>query len=166
MIPTARLLLTEKAQAALLNAAARSHPTETGGILIGVYADGHPWVSRVVEVTTRDRGRAHFRIPAGATHAAVVAARSHDERLGYLGDWHSHPRDIGPSATDLTTLGLISMRHPLQPNPTQIIVRRNQSGYALDARRFIGLAARECSVHLTGDLPNPPSDKDNPLGTP
>jgi proteasome lid subunit RPN8/RPN11 len=151
---SARLLITEMARAALTAAAARAHPCETGGILIGVYADGHPWVTTAVEIDSPDSGRSHYRIPAGTTHNAVRAARARDDRLGYLGDWHTHPCDVGPSGTDLTTLGLISMRHPLRPNPTQIIVRRTNDGYVLDARRFIMFAARECSIGLTGDLPH------------
>lgn len=154
MTGPAILRITEKANAALVGAAARSHPSETGGILIGVYAHGQPWVSAVVEFATSDRSRTHYRIPAGTTQAAVLAARANDRRLGYLGDWHTHPGDVGPSTTDLATLGLISIRHPLQPNPTQIVVRRTHRGYVLDARRFIGVAARECSISLTGDLPD------------
>lgn len=159
MSTSARLLITETTHTALTAAASRAHPCETGGILIGVYADEHPWVTAAVEIESKDRGHAHYRIPAGTTRNAVLAARTHDDRLGYLGDWHSHPRDLGPSSTDIATLGLISVRHPLRPNPTQIVVRRTGECYVLDARRFIAFAARECSISLTGDLPRPPADK-------
>jgi proteasome lid subunit RPN8/RPN11 len=132
-----RLLITENARSTMTTAAARAHPDETGGILIGVYLDGHPWITTAIEITTTDKGRSHYRIPAGTTQAAVLRARAIDHRLGYLGDWHSHPDDVGPSRTDLATLAFISMKQPLLPNPTQIVVRRTNDGYTLDARRIV-----------------------------
>lgn len=146
------LRIAEKAQSTMVIAAARAHPVETGGILVGVLADGQPWVTEAIEIVSADRGRSHFRIPAGATRPAVLRARASDHRLGYLGDWHSHPADVGPSRTDLASLGVISIKHPLQPNPTQIVVRRTDHGYVLDARRIVGLAMRTCVIALTGSL--------------
>ena len=67
--------------------------------------------------------------PAGLTTPAVLRARTADHRLGYLGDWHSHPHDVGHSRTDLASLALISIKMPLQPNPTQIVVRRTDHGF-------------------------------------
>jgi proteasome lid subunit RPN8/RPN11 len=148
------LKITEAAQTAMVAAASHAHPDETGGILVGVYLEEEiPWVTLAIEIPTTDRGRAHYRIPAGATQPAVLGARVRDSRLGYLGDWHSHPGDFGPSYTDLATLALISIKKPLQLNPTQIIVRRTESGYELDARRFVALTARKCNIVLTGPLP-------------
>jgi proteasome lid subunit RPN8/RPN11 len=134
-------------------AASRSHPIETGGVLIGVHLQGHPWIVTAIEIATDDRGASHFKIPAGATQKAVKGARAADPRLGYVGDWHSHPRDVGPSTTDLTTLGLISIKHPQEPNPALVILRRREVGYRLDARRVTALRARRCDIHLVGDLP-------------
>lgn len=162
-----RLLMTETARSALTAAATRAHPYETGGILIGVHADGHPWVTDVLEIPTTDRGHSHYRIPAAATQAAVLNARTLDRRLGYLGDWHSHPRDIGPSRTDIATLAATSLRHPREPNPTQIVVRRTDHGYVLDARRFVGLTHRICAVGLTGNLAQTrPAGSDGDPGAP
>jgi proteasome lid subunit RPN8/RPN11 len=165
---SAQLRITETAQATMIAAAARAHPDETGGILIGVYLDVHPWITTVVEIPTTDRGRSHYRIPAGATHAAVLHARAMDHRLGYLGDWHSHPRDVGPSPTDLASLALISMKKPRLPNPTQIVVRRTDHGYTLDARRIVTLTPRVCTIGLTGSLPvaTPPEDEPSGRGDP
>lgn len=138
----------------MTTAAKRAHPDETGGILIGVYIDGHPWVTSAVEIASTDRSRSHYKIPAGTTHAAVRRARAIDNRLGYLGDWHSHPHDVGPSPTDLASLALISMKQPKMPNPTQIVVRRTDHGYLLDARRIVTFTPRSCTIGLTGSLPN------------
>lgn len=136
-------------------AAAREHPCETGGILLGVYVDGQPWVTSVVEIPTAERGRHHYKIPGGTTRAAVRNARETDHRLGYLGDWHSHPCDIGPSTTDLISLGRISVRRRKEPNPTLVVVRTTANGHALDALRVVAVRPRRCEVRLAGNLPPP-----------
>jgi proteasome lid subunit RPN8/RPN11 len=149
------LVLSESAETAMVVAAARAHPNETGGILVGVHLDGEPWVTRAIEIATDDRGRRHYKIPSGATQPAVRAARRVDPRLGYLGDWHSHPADIGPSPTDLATLAVFSIKHPRTPNPTLIVVRNNPDGRVLDARRIVTVTPRICDLRLAGDLPPP-----------
>ncbi|OOK65323.1 hypothetical protein BZL29_7990 [Mycobacterium kansasii] len=154
MNTSTQLWITEAARNAMTTAAARAHPDETGGVLIGVYLDGHPWIIKAIEIPTSDRGRSHYRIPAGATHAAVLTARAADHRLGYLGDWHSHPRDVGPSPTDLASLAMVSMKKPRLPNPTQIVVRRTDYGYDLNARRIVALFPHVCTIRLTGGLPS------------
>lgn len=141
----------------MTTAAARAHPYETGGILIGVHLGEHPWVTVIVEIPTNERDRSHYRIPAGTTQAAVLRARAADSRLGYLGDWHSHPHDVGPSLTDLASLARISLKYPRLPNPTQIVVRRTDHEYTFDARRIVLLTPRICTIGLTGSLPLDPS---------
>lgn len=153
MNTSTRLWITEAASTAMTAAATQAHPDETGGILIGVYLDGHPWVTTAVEIPTTDRGRSHYRIPGGTDHPAVLGARAADHRLGYLGDWHSHPHDVGHSPIDLASLALISIKAPRQPNPTQVVLRRTDHGYTLDARRIVTLVPRVCTITLTGGLP-------------
>lgn len=150
------LVVSESAAAAMTAAAARSHPSETGGILVGVHLDGQPWVTASIEIATAERGRHHYKIPRGATQPAVRDARRSDPRLGYLGDWHTHPADVGPSPTDFASLGRISLKHPRSPNPTLVVVRKTSSGYVLDARRIVALAPRTCALRLVGDLPELP----------
>ncbi|WP_229052483.1 Mov34/MPN/PAD-1 family protein [Aeromicrobium sp. Leaf350] len=148
-----KLLIVESAVMAMTRAAQKSYPLETGGILVGVHATGEPWVTSAIEIPTSDRGSHHYRIPQGATQATVRAARRDDPRIGYLGDWHSHPSDVGPSPTDLASLAYISMRHPLTPNPTSIVLRRTEAGYVLDARRIVAVKPRFCVIRHTGNLP-------------
>jgi proteasome lid subunit RPN8/RPN11 len=150
--PAPLLWVTESAVRQLSDAAKASHPDETGGILLGVYAGGVPWVTRTVEIPTKERGPRRFLIPAGRTTSLVKQAREDDPRLGYLGDWHSHPADVGPSKTDLMSLGLVSVRHPRQPNPTLVVVRRRGEGrYGLDTRRIVTVRPRICVVTETGE---------------
>lgn len=170
--PDPILHVSESAKNHMASAAARAHPNETGGILVGVHLDGHPWVTTAIEIESHDRGRHHYKIPAGQTQPAVRAARQTDHRLGYLGDWHTHPHDVGPSPTDLATLGVISLRHPRQPNPTLVVIRNTGHGYAIDARRTVTVTPRSCTIRLVGDLaPQPPppfpdDDEEDPNPTP
>ncbi|MWV57782.1 Mov34/MPN/PAD-1 family protein [Rathayibacter sp. VKM Ac-2754] len=148
------LLLSESAQASMITAAAEAHPNETGGILVGVQTDGgHPWATCTIEIATNDRGRHHYKIPFGTTQSSVHAARRADSRLGYLGDWHSHPADVGPSPTDLATLAMYSIKHPRTSNPTLVVVRNTLHGYILDIRRIVVVTPRSCELRLTGELP-------------
>lgn len=151
--PAPLLVISESAQAAMVAAAVQAHPYETGGILIGVHLDSQPWVTRAIEIPSPNRGRHHYKIPAGATQPAVHAARRGDPRLGYLGDWHTHPADVGPSPTDLATLAIFSIKHPRTPNPTLVVVRNSADSYTLDTRRILAIAPRTCEVRLAGDLP-------------
>ena len=159
--PAPLLVISESAKAAMVAAAAKAHPDETGGILVGVHVDNQPWVTRAIEIPSPHRGRHHYKIPAGATQPAVHTARRDDPRLGYLGDWHTHPDDVGPSPTDLATLAIYSIKHPRTPNPTLVVVRNAFDGYTLDTRRIVTVAPRVCEVRLAGDLPRPQASSDN-----
>ncbi|MGI5190356.1 Mov34/MPN/PAD-1 family protein [Promicromonospora sp. CA-289599] len=147
-----QLILSESAEYGMIRAAIKAHPTETGGILLGVYVDGKPWVTRAIEIPSSDRSRRHYKIPLGATHPAVYTARRDDHRLGYLGDWHTHPANVGPSPKDLATLALFSLKHPRAPNPTLVVVRNTADGHVLDTRRIVTAAPRPCEIRLAGDL--------------
>jgi proteasome lid subunit RPN8/RPN11 len=155
-----RLLLAESAFDQMRRAASLAHPLETGGILVGVHADLQPWATMAIELRTSSRGRTHYRLPGGATQPAVMRARAIDQRLGYVGDWHSHPADVAPSRTDLATLRLISYLRPRLPNPTLLVLRRSDADeYNLDARRIIAVNPRRCAVRITGDLPRVANDR-------
>lgn len=135
------------------DAAAASHPLETGGILVGVHAGGRPWVTTAIEIRSEERGVGHYRLPGRTTRSAVLEAQRTDPRVGYLGDWHSHPRDTGPSAIDMASLAMMSMARIATPNPLLIVVRRRDSLYALDIRRMRFGVPITCAVTLSGDLP-------------
>jgi proteasome lid subunit RPN8/RPN11 len=153
------LLIAESAVDQMKGAASLSHPLETGGILVGVHTDQQPWAIMAIEVPTSNRGRAHYHLPGGATRPAVLRTRAIDHRLGYIGDWHSHPADVPPSTTDLASLRLISYLHPRLPNPTLLVLRRtDEDEYDLDALRITAVNPRRCAIRITGNLPRPTHD--------
>lgn len=154
--PVKPVLLAESASTALRRLAKRSHPKETGGILLGVRNGDRPWVTRAIEIPSIDRGRNHYRLPAGATTPAVAHAREKDPRLGYLGEWHSHPSDVGPSPTDRATMRRLALRHP-RTGLLLIVVRRRESDSWLDAREMTFPLLHRRELTLTGDLDAEPS---------
>ncbi len=107
-IDRARALMEERAllsTAALKEAtlqARTSAPRETGGILIGYWSGTDPVVAGFLPVPDQTAGRRHYV----RRHAlAQQALREHllavqDERLGYIGEWHSHPEPQPPSGVD------------------------------------------------------------------
>lgn len=131
-----------------------STPIETGGILVGLLADDGPWVTHAFQIETAERSSVRFELPAGVTQDLVRSARTVDPRLGYVGDWHSHPADVGPSSTDMRSLSGLARgarRFGDRP-PVMIVVRRRKDEWAFDARhvRRSLLALRRTTIVLTG----------------
>lgn len=148
-----RAYVTESALGRLTRAAERAAPYESGGILAGVLTRDRVWITSVIEVRTRDVRRSRFRIPRGVTHPAIEALRTNDDRVGYIGDWHSHPADVGPSQTDRSTLRSIA---------SGVFVRRRLLGLVRDTTEGWRLELWACEglrrwtnvpYELTGPLP-------------
>jgi Prokaryotic homologs of the JAB domain len=134
-------------------AAGRSHPHETGGILIGVWADGRPWVTHVFEVKSPESGPTHYVLPAGATRVHVEEMRRADTRIGYLGDWHSHAMDAAASDVDSQTVRrLVGAAGPDAGEIVLLIARRRCRDYVIDAHLADRLGVRKASIVRTGDL--------------
>jgi integrative and conjugative element protein (TIGR02256 family) len=91
-----------------------AHPRETGGLLLGWWEGMMPIVADVIEVpdprATRTRWTRHEQSAASALEAALTSPR--DPNLGYVGEWHSHPADLGPSSRDISELRSISRQYP------------------------------------------------------
>ena len=94
------MLLAESAETVLQRAASTADPTETGGLLLGSWSRQRPCVTHVLVVPHAQPRLAHYFLPAGLTHPLISCARRVDRGLGYLGEWHVHPVDTGPSRTD------------------------------------------------------------------
>lgn len=152
-----RVWITEAAEAALRKAAGESDPLETGGLLLGVQRNGEPWITAAIEVLDSSRSDSRFEIPAGVTPVLVDHARGRDGRLGYLGDWHSHPLDLPASPTDLQTLARNDRRRRRRHGPALLLlVRATVAGWRLEAVSSHGKRARALLLLLTGPLPAAP----------
>lgn len=155
------VLLAESAAEELIKRSGSSIPFETGGILLGMLGDGEPWIVRAIEIPSATPAPRAYKLPAGVTKAAVGEARKKDPRLGYLGDWHSHPADAAASGIDIRTYlrSLWFAFRQTEQLPLLVIVRLTSSGWVLDAvaaQRWPPLL-RRMGLILTG--PPPPVDE-------
>lgn len=150
-----RVWVSEKARGAMVTAATTAHPRETGGVLVGVRAGrlgaGRPWVTHAVEVPSPRSGATHYELPASARERVVKRLRKADARLGYLGDWHSHPINIDPSGIDVASVASISTTGDC-PNPLLFVLRRVNGGYEIDCRQWTGASLRPLRVLDAGPL--------------
>ena len=134
-------------------AAGCAHPRETGGILVGVWAEGRPWVTHAFEVESRESGIAHYVLPAGTTRGVVEGLRRADPRLGYLGDWHTHPMDAPASGVDRQTVQKLTGTVDSGDGEIVLLVaRRRLCDYMIDAHLADRRGVRPASIVRTGDL--------------
>lgn len=107
--------------------AKRTDPLETGGVLLGYWADtGEVVVASVVgpgpaAVHRRDR---FLPDHAYQEREVALAYRESGRRITYLGDWHSHPSGLGTlSRRDRVTLRRIGNNPGARaPRPLMAIV--------------------------------------------
>lgn len=107
MTPPDRYTITvlPSARNTIVAAAATALPMETGGILIG-WRGGGPdngcTVARAVEVADARSDRCTYQRNHTAADLALqrVLDRLADPELGYVGEWHSHPKNEPPSPRD------------------------------------------------------------------
>ena len=154
-----RAWLTEAARDVIIAAAAAAaaaHPNETGGVLLGVLTRGRPWITTATEVAHAGATGAYYELEAGAAPAVVDAMTLHDPRVGYLGEWHSHPADFGPSPLDERSMRGIAADPTAEcAHPVLIIARRCGSDYQLDACQLQRRRLRTLQIIDAGPLPQP-----------
>jgi proteasome lid subunit RPN8/RPN11 len=161
-----RAWLTESARDVITAAAAAAHPNETGGVLLGVLTRSRPWIITAAEVPHAEATGTYYELQGGAAPVIVDAMTVLDPRLGYLGEWHSHPADVGPSPLDAQSMrGVAADPTAGCEHPVLIIARRRGSNYELDARQLQRRRLRVLHVIDAGPLP-PHATKFEPFPQP
>ena len=131
--------LTSEASTTILKRPALAYPNETGrGSLVGLTTEsGEPWIVEAVELESAPPSPASYRLPPGKTQAAVDRLREGDGRLGYVGEWHSHPNASDRSTTDERTMKSLA-REPnlVGSSPVLIVARREEGEYELAGSRL------------------------------
>lgn len=97
------ITLTDQARQALIAVARRSAAIERGGLLVGFREGSDILVEDILEVPDTRAGRTTYlrrEGPARAALDAYLARPGTDKLVGYVGEWHTHPRPVGPSAVD------------------------------------------------------------------
>ena len=147
------MLLAESAEALIREAAVHAHPHETGGILVGVWTEGRPWVTHACEVASAESGPTRYVLPAGATRIRVDRMQRADSRLGYLGDWHTHPMDAAASGVDRQTVRKLTRSSGLEAGEVVLLVaRRRGQDHVIEAHLANPAWVRNVSIVRTGDL--------------
>lgn len=104
-----RVTVLTSARETIAAAASAALPKETGGILVGWRGGGTTegcTVVRAVEVPDARSGRCTYERKHAAADLALqqVLDELSDPELGYVGEWHSHPRNQPPSPQDRSSL--------------------------------------------------------------
>ena len=96
---------------------------------------------------------AHYVLPAGVTRSLVEQMQCTDSRLGYLGDWHTHPMNAAASRVDRQTVRrLTETMGPDSGEVVLLVVRRRGGDHAIDAHLADRCGVRPVSIVRTGDL--------------
>jgi hypothetical protein len=149
------VLITEATTASLKAMAAAALPCETGGILVGVRASRTVWIVGAIELGV-DRSPGHYKVPGDATRPAVLQARETiDPRVGYVGEWHTHTDDSGPSSTDRMAMRAVAwfVPRPTAGGPYLLLVRQTASGSIVSGYRAKFPFLRTVDLSATGPLP-------------
>lgn len=113
--PIGNAWLARQVLASLTREAERATPKETGGILLGYWADDVPVITRAVGPGPEAlHGRYGF-MPDHKYQEKEIARlyEASDRTIEYLGDWHTHPgaaADLSPK--DEATLKTIAAHRP------------------------------------------------------
>ena len=150
----ASINLSETALSTAYSKAADAMPVETGGVLIGCEVAGRITISNAIEIPDRDARCDRYGVPAGAATTAVELTRASDPRVGYVGEWHSHPSPSPPSVTDQATM-LDIAQNPDTANPVLLIVTPDAA--EPDIQVFVTTAAglKPAGITMCGDLADP-----------
>lgn len=91
----------------------RRRRRETGGICLGWRTEAGVYVERLVQVLDRDASSVAYRRRRDSAEAAlqrVLAELVVDSPVGYVGEWHSHLSNAGPSLVDRWELWRLSLQ--------------------------------------------------------
>ncbi len=101
-----RLLIARTALARATTAATTAGRTETGGVLIGFRAASDVYVTNALVVPADAASGTRYVSTEASRDAALARFREKhpDDRLGYVGTWHSHLGTSKASSTDKRSL--------------------------------------------------------------
>ena len=104
---SAQIELKQKAYDVIVSETAKSLPVETGGILLGYHEDMDLVVTDALVVDNRQASTDRYvrdDVLANELLHAFLTQRASDDPTGYIGEWHSHPKPVGPSIRDLAAI--------------------------------------------------------------
>jgi proteasome lid subunit RPN8/RPN11 len=129
-----QISLSRQARSVVEGAAARAHPRETGGILLGWWEEPAVRVELAVEVPDPDATGHGWTRHERAAQLALDEARRAAEHpwLGYVGDWHTHPAVCDASRNDVIAIRRASRQYD---HPLALLVHRADGTFDARAAR-------------------------------
>ncbi|WP_404385902.1 Mov34/MPN/PAD-1 family protein [Knoellia locipacati] len=137
------------------DAARQAAPKETGGILTGWREGDSVVVRHALTVTDPEAQHSQYQRNHAAAETALSAhlREMSDERLGYVGEWHTHPLPQDPSGKDWASVRRIAsvaggsvalIVAALDPGTLHVrthagIGRRNRLGRAITQKATVNL---------------------------
>lgn len=145
--------VSEHAQEMIRQAARRAYPDETGGVLLGTPVDRRPLVAEAVEISDLEATPIGYCGGKGKVAEEVARSRDRDSRLGYLGEWHSHPLGTGPSPKDTATM--LSIAEETDAKAPVLLLVHPQEDVGKDLNAFVTTVAglKPAELATTGGLP-------------
>jgi len=146
--------LSEAAAHLIREAAREALPDETGGVLVGVSVEKRPWVTEAILVPSPKSSPVYYELSGAERRAAVEGARGRDRRQGYIGEWHSHTYDIGPSGLDRETMARLAGEGGEDGAPPVLLIARHcKNGHDLEAHEQVDGGLVPLRVLAAGALP-------------
>jgi integrative and conjugative element protein (TIGR02256 family) len=127
--PRPRLLVAAPALRRATTAGTNATPNETGGVLLGFRSGNDVCVTDLIEVAAAAVTHTRYASDETDRNAAIDAflATSNDDRVGYVGTWHSHPGSSKASPRDRRTLRDEAAQAP--DLVAMLILYRTQAGW-------------------------------------
>lgn len=125
----------------------KSHPCETGGILIGRYSENLKWAEIMAATgAPMDSRRTPYAFIRSTKGIPALLKSAWKKRQYYLGEWHYHPDSSPkPSEIDLKTMYNLSKNEDLNcPEPVLLII----GGRQFDWCQYIGVYTRNQEIEL------------------
>lgn len=146
--------ISEKEVKKVINFSNDSYPFETGGILVGVMKDNIPWITHIEQIISSKKKYNRYNILKGARPKIISRLRKLDRRIGYIGEWHSHPKNIGLSYTDKQSINRISRDSSANcKSPIIMIIKNSSSGNTIEIKQLLKNRFYNLSYILAGSLP-------------
>jgi proteasome lid subunit RPN8/RPN11 len=118
-------------------------------VIVGVMAQDQPWILAGVAVPNASSQLNAYVLPKNARPQSVALYRRIEPRAGYLGDWHSHPGNVGPSSLDIQSLKLLSRANVV---PLLILAILVDQEFAVMGYRLKSGQLEAVSLEMSGPL--------------
>lgn len=143
--------ISQEAAAFIVAEAQSWHPKETGGVLVGHFEGDRLNIQHAVGPGPRaTHKRAFFQ--RDQEHSERQVEMIHKQSGGksdYLGEWHSHSRRQGPSATDISSM--LNIRDEASNNcrqPLLVIVMQHRGSWGFSAFVPDGIGLKNLQVEI------------------